>query len=179
MKQALFLLAITAVVTACSSKVDLPKDPSNPQERAEYLQELKENRPDWTNKGLWEEDDFIYQVGKSILFDTEREAKKHAYRDASFRLSEYINQKINVGFRENYKSSGNSTDVTVQTVETEELANTASRTVVSTIAPHEVYVELQIDKNEVLGYTAFATVKVSQKSIKNAIKNAQTLVTTN
>ena len=175
----LFLVSLATFLVNCSSKVDLPKDPSNPQERAEYLQDLKENRPDWTNKGLWEEDDYIYQVGQSILFDTEREAKKHAYRDASFRLSEYINQKINVGFRENYKSVGNSTDVTVQTVETEELANTASRTVVSTIAPHEVFVELQIDKNEVLGYTAFATVKVSQKSIKNAMKNAQNLAASN
>lgn len=174
----LFLIALSVAVlgaASCSSSVALPKDPSNPIEQLEYQQALKDNRPDWANKGLWEEDDYIYQVGQSMVFDTEREAKKHAYRDASFRLSEYITQQMSVEFSEMLTSESQSTDTINQNTASKEIAKTLSKSLISTIAPHETYVEVSLNDEETIGYTAFAVVRVSQKAIKTATKAARQL----
>ena len=172
----LFLIALSVAVlgaASCSSNVALPNDPSNPVEQLAYQQALKENRPDWASKGLWEEDEYIYQVGQSMVFDTEREAKKHAYRDASFRLSEYITQQMNVEFSEMITSESQSTDTISQSAASKEIAKTVSRSLISTIAPHETYVEVSLNDEETIGYTAFAVVRVSQKSMKTAAKAAR------
>ena len=172
----MFLVAIATVsigVASCSSSVALPNDPSNPIEQLEYQQALKEKRPDWASRGLWEEDDYIYQVGQSMVFDTEREAKKHAYRDASFRLSEYVNQQLNVEFSELLIAESTTTDTIGQSAASREMSKTISKSVISTIAPHETYVEVNIDDDEDIGYTAFAVVRVSKKAMKTAAKNAK------
>ena len=171
--RSLFMIALTAValsVASCSSNIALPNDPSNPLEQLAYQQELKENRPDWANKGLWEEDDYIFQVGQSMVYDTEREAKKHAYRDASFRLSEYVTQQLNVEFSEMLVANSTSTNTIKQSTASKEVSKTVSNSIISTIAPHESYVEVNIDDEEVIGYTAFAVVRVSKKSMKTAAK---------
>jgi hypothetical protein len=172
----LFLIALSVAVlgaASCSSSVALPNDPSNPIEQLEYQQALKENRPDWANKGLWEEDDYIYQVGQSMVFDTEREAKKHAYRDASFRLSEYVSQQMDIEFSELVVSESSTTDTINQSAAAKEMSKIISRSVISTIAPHETHVEINIDDEEEIGYTAFAVVRVSKKAMKTAAKNAK------
>ena len=171
--RSLFMIALTAValsVASCSGSIALPNDPSNPLEQLAYQQELKENRPDWANKGLWEEDDYIFQVGQSMVYDTEREAKKHAYRDASFRLSEYVTQQLNVEFSEMLVANSTSTNTIKQSTASKEVSKTVSNSIISTIAPHESQVEVHIDDEEVIGYTAFAVVRVSKKSMKTAAK---------
>lgn len=172
----LFMIALGVValsVASCSGNVALPNDPSNPIEQLNYQRELKNQRPDWTNKGLWEEEDYIYQVGQSMVFNTEREAKKHAYRDASFRLSEYVSQQLNIEFSEMVVSEASSTDTINQNTAAKETAKSVSKSVISTIAPHETYVEVNIDGDEEIGYTAFAVVRVSKKAMKNATKTAK------
>jgi hypothetical protein len=169
----LFLIALSVAVlgaASCSRNIALPKDPSNPVEQLEYRQALKNNRPAWTNKGLWEEEDFIYQVGQSMIYDTEREAKKHAYRDASFRLSEYVTQQMNVEFSELIVSESESTETINQTAAAKETSKSVSKSVISTISPYETFVEVNIDGDETIGYSAFAVVKVSKKAMKVAQK---------
>mgnify|MGYP003969371725 CR=1 FL=1 len=164
----LISIAVALISAGCSSSVTLPNDPSNPMERMAYNQNLKDNRPDWTNKGLWEEGDYLYQVGQSMVFDTEREAKKHAYRDASFRITEYVRQNIDMNYSEMNVAQTTSTDVISQSYATKEKNSTRSQVSIGKIAAQETYVEPVFDRNENLGYAAFAMVRVPKKSIKVA-----------
>ena len=169
----LFAISIALLSAGCS-KVTLPNDPSNPMERMRYNQELTDARPEWTQQGMWEEGDFIYQVGQSMVFDTEREAKKHAYRDASFRLSEYITQSIDMDYSEMNVDQAASTNVINQSYATKEKNRTSSRSVISKISAWRTWVEPVFDQNEQLGYSAFAMVRIPIKSVKSATQKLKT-----
>lgn len=167
------IAAASVLATACSRNVPLPADYSNPSEKIQYLQALKDNRPDWADKGLWEDGDFVYQVGQGLTFNSEREAKKHANRDASFRLSEYITRELSVEFTEMIVSSAEATEIIEQKTAAKELAKSLSRSVISNIHVDETYTELTVDEDEQVGFTAFTLVKVPKKAIKNAMKYAK------
>jgi antitoxin component of MazEF toxin-antitoxin module len=171
-KKSIFTVAAISVLTAACSgaRVALPKDPSNPADQIAYLHDLKDARPDWTNQGLWEEDDYLFQVGQSRFFKTEREAKKHAIRDAAFRLSEHVVQKVNVQYSEQIQSEGSEEDLVVAQSRAEEVAKTLSKSVMTTISPVETFTEIKIDEDENLGFVAFATVRMSQKAMKQSLK---------
>ena len=94
----LMLISIVLLISACSGRIDFPEDPSNAMEQLAYLEEARDARPDWTSQGLWTDGEFTYQVGQSKVFNTERASKKHAVRDASFRLSEYVTRDLDVDF---------------------------------------------------------------------------------
>lgn len=168
MKKFMLLAISIALFSAGCSQVTLPNDPSNPMERMRYNQELKNARPEWTQQGMWEEGDFIYQVGQSMVFDTEREAKKHAYRDASFRLSEYVTQSIDMDYSEMNVAQSASTNVINQSYATKEKNKTSSRSMISKISAWRTWVEPVFDQNEQLGYAAFAMVRVPIKSVKTS-----------
>ena len=170
-KYMLISIAVALITLGCSGRVTLPNDPSNPVDRMNYNRDLADQRPDWTNQGLWEEDGYYYQVGQSMVFDTEREAKKHAYRDASFRLSEYINQMIDMNYSEMGVSETESGEVIGQRYATKENNSTRSKTRIGRIGVYETYVEPVFDANENLGYAAFAMVRVPVKSVKSSVKS--------
>jgi site-specific recombinase XerC len=106
-----------------------------------------------------------------MVFDTEREAKKHAYRDASFRLSEYITQSIDMDYSEMNVAQSASTNVINQSYATKERNKTSSRSVISKISAWRTWVEPVFDQNEQLGYSAFAMVRVPTKSVKSATQH--------
>ena len=61
-----------------------------------------------------------------------------------------------------------STDVISQSYATKEKNSTRSKVSIGKIAAQETYVEPVFDRNENLGYAAFAMVRVPKKSIKVA-----------
>ena len=170
----LFIIAIAVAITSvgCSNNPVLPKDPSDNVDRLRYYQEIKDERPDWTNQGFWEEDDQYYQVGESFVFDTEREAKKDAMRDATFRLSEHVRQDVDISFAQKMTSEGQTENTVLQFRNGTEMAKIVSRSVMQSISVHETYTELDVDKNEKYGYRAFAIMKINARDLKNAINRS-------
>lgn len=169
-----FIAAIVATfaITGCTKDPVLPKDPSDNVDRLRYYQELKDARPDWADKGFWEEDDSYFQTGESFVFDTEREAKKDAIRDATFRLSEHVVQNVDINFNQNMQSTGETMDTVFQTRQGTEIAKLVSQSVLTSVSVHETYTELDVDKKEKYGYRAFAIVKISARDLKNSINRA-------
>ena len=169
-----FILAIMAAVTisGCTKDPVLPKDPSDNVDRLRYYQEIKDVRPDWTTQGFWEENDQYFQVGESFVFDTEREAKKDAMRDATFRLSEHVRQDVDISFAQKMTSEGETENTVLQYRNGTEMAKIISQSVMQSISVHETYTELDVDKGEKYGYRAFAIMKINARDLKNAINRA-------
>lgn len=162
---------------ACGSTyVSPPEDFSDPIQKIEYHNELKDSRPDWTSKGLWEEDGHVYIVGQSKTFKVvaEDEAVKAAQRTATFRLSEYVSSQVETSFSEMIVSSGDvSEDLVEQKLAAKELSKLTSKSVLAKVSLEEKHTEFRLNEDEQVGVVAFAKVAVPIKVIKNAIKTAK------
>lgn len=51
-------------------------------------------RPDWLEKGVWEEEGHLYAVGISLKFPAEKSARGDAEKDAMARMAKYVKQNI-------------------------------------------------------------------------------------
>ena len=169
----LILISIVLLISACSNRIDFPEDPSSAMEQLAYLEEVRDERPDWTTQGLWTDGEFTYQVGQSKVFNTERASKKHAVRDASFRLSEYITRDLDVNFSESILSESDSSDYLNQSSMSKEIAKSVSRSVIASAHPQEFHTELRISGDERIGYVSFVKLRTSNKEIKTSIKRAK------
>ena len=169
----LILISIVLLISACSNRIDFPEDPSNAMEQLAYLEEVRDERPDWTTQGLWTDGEFTYQVGQSKVFNTERASKKHAVRDASFRLSEYITRDLDVNFSESILSESDSSDYLNQSSMSKEIAKSVSRSVIASAHPQEFHTELRISGDERIGYVSFVKLRTSNKEIKTSIKRVK------
>ena len=169
----LILISIVLLISACSNRIDFPEDPSNAMEQLSYLEEARDARPDWTSDGLWTDGEFTYQVGQSKVFNTERASKKHAVRDASFRLSEYVTRDLDVDFSESILSESDSSDYINQSSMSKEIVRSISRSVIASAHPEEFYTELRLSGDERIGYVSFVKLRTSNKEIKTSIKRAK------
>ena len=169
----LILISIVLLISACSNRIDFPEDPSSAMEQLAYLEEVRDERPDWTTQGLWTDGEFTYQVGQSKVFNTERASKKHAVRDASFRLSEYITRDLDVDFSESVLSESDSSNYINQSSMSKEIAKSVSRSVISSAHPQEFHTELRISGDERIGYVSFVKLRTSNKEIKTSIKRVK------
>ena len=168
--KSLIIVSIVLLISACSNRIDFPEDPSNAMEQLSYLEEARDARPDWTTQGLWTDGEFTYQVGQSKIFNTERASKKHAVRDASFRLSEYVTRSLDVDFSESVLSESDSSNYINQSSMSKEIAKSISRSVISSSYPEEFYTELRLSGDERIGYVSFVKLKAPNKELKVSIK---------